>query len=229
MTRESSADSAQLRPRRRRKEARPAEIIEAGLAEFAEKGFAAARLEDVAGRAGVAKGTIYRYFPSKEALFEAALLSRTGPVLDGLDGMIDAFPGSSAELLRTLLTRVYGQLVASDLHILMRMIIAEGPRFPAIAEAYHRSIIAKGRAILGRVVARGVTRGEFREGAAADLPIVAVAPALMAAIWRSTFERFDPIPPDRFLAAHLDLVLNGLLRPSEHEGERSAPSRGSSA
>ncbi|KAA2244033.1 TetR/AcrR family transcriptional regulator [Salinarimonas soli] len=201
------------KPRRRRKEARPAEIIEAGLAEFAEKGFAATRLDDVAARAGIAKGTIYRYFPSKEALFEAALISRVAPMLDGVEAVLADYPGSSADLLRLLLERVHRELVDSDARILMRVIIAEGSRFPAIAEAHYTHSIAKGRAILERIVARGVAKGEFRPGAAADLPMVVIAPALMAAIWRTVFEPIAPIPPERFLAAHLDLVLHGLMAP----------------
>ncbi len=222
MTEESqnaeAQDTSLPRPRRRRKEARPAEIIQAGLLEFAEKGFAAARLEDVAARAGIAKGTIYRYFESKEALFEAALLSRVTPVLDGVDAAVDAFPGSSEDLLRLLFTRIYSEMVGSDLHILLRVIIADGSRFPKISEAYYRRILSKGRALLSRIVERGVARGEFRAGAAADLPMVAIAPALMAAIWRMTFERFDLIPPERFLAAHLDLVLNGLRKRGPEDG-----------
>jgi AcrR family transcriptional regulator len=216
MTQESQRVGTQVaegpRPRRRRKEARPAEIIEAGLLEFAEKGFAAARLEDVAARAGIAKGTIYRYFESKEALFEAALLSRVTPVLDGVEAAVDAFPGSSEDLLRLLITRIHGELVGSDLHVLLRVIIADGSRFPTISEAYYRRILSKGRALLRRIVERGIARGEFRDGAAAELPMVAIAPALMAAVWRMTFERYDSIPPERFLDAHLDLVLNGLRR-----------------
>ncbi len=216
MTRESqmaeTGPGAEPRPRRRRKEARPAEIVEAGLLEFADKGFAAARLEDVATRAGIAKGTIYRYFESKEALFEAALLSRAMPVLDGVEAAVDTFPGSSEDLLRLLITRIHAELVGSDLHILLRVIIADGVRFPAISEAYYHRILSKGRALLRRIVERGVARGEFEAGAAADLPMVAIAPALMAAIWRMTFDRYDPIVPERFLAAHLDLVLNGLRK-----------------
>jgi AcrR family transcriptional regulator len=199
------------RVRRRRKDARPAEIIEAGLLEFAERGFAGTRLEDVAARAGIAKGTIYRYFNSKEALFEAAVLSRLTPVIDGVEAMVDAFPGSSADLLRLMLTRIYQEIVGTDVPVLIRIIISEGARFPAISEAYYRRIVAKGRALLSRIVARGVARGEFRAGAAAELPIVAIAPAIMAAVWRMTFDRFEPIAPERFLAAHLDLILHGLL------------------
>ncbi|HEX2556465.1 MAG TPA: TetR/AcrR family transcriptional regulator [Microvirga sp.] len=222
MTRKSQKEETQpadqKRPRRRRKEARPAEIVEAGLLEFSEKGFAAARLEDVAARAGIAKGTIYRYFESKEALFEAALLSRVTPMLDGVEAAVDAFPGSSEDLLRLLLTRIYEDMVGSDLHVLLRVIIADGARFPTISEAYYRRILSKGRSLLRRIVERGIARGEFRSGAVADLPMVVVAPALMAAIWRMTFARYESIPPERFLAAHLDLALHGLLERAPRGG-----------
>jgi hypothetical protein len=103
--------------------------------------------------------------------------------------------------------------VGSDLRVLVRIIIGEGERFPALTELYYRETISKGRALLERVVSRGIARSEVREGAAADLPIVIVAPALMAAIWRMTFDRHAPISREAFLAAHLDLVLNGLLNP----------------
>ncbi len=196
--------------RRRRKEARPAEIIAAGLAEFADRGFAATKLEDVAARAGVVKGTIYRYFDSKEALFEAALKAQIAPVFDEVLGSLDRFPGSTADLLRLVVPTIYRELFGSGIHVLMRIIIAEGGRFPAIAEFYHRESISRGKAILEAIVRRGVERGEFRSGAAADLPMVVIAPAVMAAVWKMTFDRFEPIAIERFMEAHLDLVLNGL-------------------
>lgn len=198
-------------PRRRRKEARPAELIEAGLLEFAAHGFAAARLEDVARRAGVVKGTIYRYFPDKEALFLAAVRSRVTPVFDEIAGFVDAFQGTTRDLLTLMIQTIHRQVVGSDLRVLVRIIIAEGERFPALTELYYRETISKGRSLLARIVARGIARGEVREGAAADLPIVIIAPAIMAAIWRMTFDRHAPIPGEAFLAAHLDLVFNGLL------------------
>ncbi len=201
----------QERPaRRRRKEARPGEIIDAGMLEFAEHGFAATRLEDVAQRAGIAKGTIYRYFASKEALFEAAIRSRITPMFDQIEGLADAYPGSMTDLLKMVFPKIYRELIQSDLHVLIRIIITEGSRFPAICELYHRESIAKGRSILTKIVERGVKRGEFRRGPATDLPIIIVAPAIMAAVWKMTFEPFDPIPVERFFAAHVDLVLNGI-------------------
>ena len=196
--------------RRRRKEARPAELIEAGLAEFGARGFGAARMEDIARRAGVAKGTAFRYFPNKEALFEAAVTSRVVPIFDEVNATLDAYDGPTMALLHTLLQRVYRQLAETDLAVLMRIIIGEGSRFPSILEAYHRESIGRGRALLARIVERGIARGEFQRNAIADLPMVLVAPMLMAAVWKMTFDVLEPIDPERFLAAHLDLVAQGL-------------------
>ena len=209
----SRSSTAETAPRRRRKDARPAELVAAGLQEFARNGYAATRLEDVARRAGVAKGTIYRYFTDKEALFLAAVRTEIAPVFENFAGSIDDFPGTTRELLRLLITTVHRQLVGSELRVLMRVIIAEGERFPVLTEHYYAETVSKGRLLLERIVARGIERGEVREGAAADLPLVIMAPAIMAAIWRMTFDRHAPISGEAFLAAHLELVFNGLLKP----------------
>lgn len=205
--------SSETAHRARRKEARPSEIIEAGLAEFTARGFSATRLDDVAKRAGVVKGTIYRYFTDKEALFLAAVQSRATPILGGLEAAVDAFPGTTSELLRVILTTVYARLVDSDLRVLMRVIIAEGINFPSLTTLYHREMISKGRSVLEKVIRRGIARGEVRANAAAELPIIIMAPAIMAAVWKMTFDPLDPISTDRFLAAHLALLEEGLLRP----------------
>jgi AcrR family transcriptional regulator len=198
-------------PRRRRKDARPAEIVEAGLAEFAEKGFAATRLDDVARRAGVAKGTIYLYFADKEALFTAAVQSLAGPVIGGLEAHVDAFEGPTAAILEAIIRTVYARMIDAELRPLLRIMIAEGGRFPALPALYHREVLSRALPLLERVIARGVARGEVRAGAAADLPMVLMAPAIMAAVWKLTFEPVEPVATERFLAAHLDLIRNGLL------------------
>jgi AcrR family transcriptional regulator len=197
--------------RKRRKEARPAELIEAGLQEFAKNGFAGTRLDDVAQRAGVAKGTIYLYFADKEALFMAAARSRVSPVLDEMAGFVDGYPGTTRDLLRFMFGTLHQQLVESDLKVLIRIIIAEGERFPAVTGYYYDEVISKGRALLERVIRRGLARGEVRTGAAADLPVILFAPALMAAVWRLCFDRHASISPEAFLAAHCNLVFDGLL------------------
>ncbi len=209
--RSSTAAPSETAPRKRRKEARPGEIVEAGLREFAEKGFAAARLEDIAARAGVVKGTIYRYFENKEALFREAVQLRIVPVLQEADEMVEQYPGPTADLLRGLLQAIYARFVASDTKVLMRIIIAEGQRFPDIPAYYHREMITKGEALLRKIIARGVERGEFRQTALSDYPVIVVAPALAAAIMQMAFAAQSSVDLDRYREAHLDLVLNGLV------------------
>jgi AcrR family transcriptional regulator len=204
-------------PRRRRKEARPAELIRAGLEEFAVNGFAGTRLEDVARRAGVVKGTIYRYFADKEALFLAAVRMEVTPVFSEITGFIEVYPGTTRDLLKLIIETIHRQLVNSDLRVLIRIIIAEGERFPVLTELYYAETVSKGRALLERVVERGIARGEVREGAAARLPLVLIAPALMAAIWRMTFDRHAPISCKAFLEAHIDLVFHGVLAAEKNE------------
>lgn len=196
--------------RRRRKEARPGEIIAAGLAEFAANGFAATRLEDVARRAGIAKGTIYRYFASKEELFEAAVIDRLSPVLGNLDALVDSFPGTAEELLRMAIARLHQALFQEGREVLLRILITEGARFPQMVETYHRTVIARGKALLARIVARGIEEGSFAPSAATTLPVTLVSPAVMAVVWRMLFEHIDPVPAEAFAAAHADLVLDGL-------------------
>lgn len=206
--------TASTRQPRRRKEARPQEIIAAGLAEFAERGFAASRLEDVAARAGIVKGTIYRYFESKEALFEAALSSGIGPAFDALPEMIADYPGSTSDLLRQLIARLYETLFRPDVELLARIIISEGRRFPDVALLYHRLLVAKGRDLLGRIIERGLARGDLQPSPLSATPEVLVGPVIMAIVWHAVFDRFDPIELKRFLEAHLDLLEKALAAPT---------------
>ena len=208
----AGGSSTETPQRKRRKEARPSEIVEAGLREFSEKGFAAARLDDIAARAGIVKGTIYRYFENKEALFREAVRLRILPVLAEAEEMVERYPGPTEALLRGLLQAIYARFVASDTKVLLRIIVAEGQRFPDIPAYYHREMITKGEALLRKIIARGVERGEFRESAVRDYPVVLVAPALAAAIWQMAFAAQSSIDLDRYREAHLDLVLNGLKR-----------------
>lgn len=217
MTEKSVSGPAEGAPRqgshRRRKEARPAEIIEAGMAEFALRGFAATRMEDVARRAGISKGTIYLYFKDKESLLIAAVHEKVGSTLMEVGAFLDQFPGSTADLLRMIIPLLHQRLVYSEMQPLMRIMIGEGGNFPHLTTLYYHASVEQGRALLERIVARGRARGEIREGATADLPIVIMAPAIMSSIWQMIFAKDAPIPPEAFLAAHVDLVIHGLLKP----------------
>lgn len=202
-----------VKPRRRRKQERPAEILEAGLAEFLERGFEGARVEDIARRAGVAKGTVFRYFPSKEALFEAALEAQLQPVFALMAGVMEAPPGPPLALIEALITATHRGLLQGDVPRIIRMVISEGQRFPGLLEAYHRQSMQRGEALMHSLLARGLARGDFVESPVTALPMVLMAPALMAAVWHLTFDRFEPLDPERMLAAHLHMVRAVLTRP----------------
>jgi AcrR family transcriptional regulator len=195
----------------RRKDARPAELIEAGLQEFALNGFAATRMEDVATRAGVAKGTIYRYFSDKEALFEATVRATTPEFTNDVHAVIDAFEGTTKELLTYLLTRMYAEVGNGEMRALMRVLLSEIGKFPSLGERYYVGSVARIRPFLEKVVARGVARGEIRPDHPKLLPLLIAAPVIMASVWKMTFEPFDPLATEDLLEAHLHLLLHGLL------------------
>ena len=196
--------------RQRRKDARPAEILDAAFVEFADKGYRATRLDDVAARAGIAKATIYVYYADKDAVFEEAVRSRIIPVLGEVGDLVDTFPGTTADLLRQVISAFYGRMGDPATQTLLRIMIADGPAFPQLLEFYHREFLSKAEGLLRQVVNRGLARGEFRKSAATDLPMVLMGPGLMAAIWQMTFSQFEPVSMAMFQAAHVDLALLGL-------------------
>ncbi len=197
-------------PRTRRKDARPDEIRAAALALFAERGFAATRLDDVARRAGIAKGTIYLYFPTKEDLFRALVRQDLLPNLAALE-QAAAHPGPAPARLRDLLATMAARMDAPTAAI-PRLILAESGNFPALARFYAEEVVARGLALLTRVIAAGVAAGEFRPVDPAAVAPLAVAPLVMALLWRGSIGRHVPATggPDDILATHLDLLLRGL-------------------
>jgi AcrR family transcriptional regulator len=186
---------------------RRAAILAAALDVFSENGFAAARLDDVAQKAGVAKGTLYLYFPDKEALFEALLLGLVSPVFQRVQA-ISADPRLPAgAVLERILAMFRDEVIGSNRERLLRLIIAEGPRFPKIAEFYHREVISKGREIIRAVVARGYEKGELPSDAMSKYPQLFFAPLLTAVIWRSLFSQFDPLDVNGMIECHRKLML----------------------
>ncbi len=199
-------------PRRtRRKEARPGEILAAALALFAEHGFAATRLEDVARRAGLSKGTIYLYFPTKEALFRAVVRQGVVPNIAAMEAMAASHTGSAAALLGEIARRMLS-LSESDLAVIPKLVLTESGNFPRIARFYAEEVASRGWRLIASVLARGVERGEFRP---LDVPSVVplfVAPILLLLLWRTSFARHGALPldPGAILAAHLEMLSRGL-------------------
>jgi AcrR family transcriptional regulator len=197
--------------RRRDRERRENEILRAAFEEFAARGYAATRLEDVARRAGVAKGLPNFYFESKVGLFKAVLRRLVLPDWGALEAQLDNTEATAPVLLRGLLTTVYQRFVSDpQVRQLIRLLIAEGPKFPELTEFYHAEVIEHAVALLGKALTRGVERGEIRPGLFRAYPQVIVAPALMAILWQLLFADRHPLDLARFFDAHLDLVLNGL-------------------
>ena len=180
------------------------------MSEFADKGYGATRLIDVARRAGIAKGTIYLYFDTKQALFEACIRFEVSPMIGGIEQMIDGYEGASDILLQMIVTRAYSELVQSDARVLLRIIIGEGHLFPELRKLHYEIGIKHGIQIIQRVVDRGIARGEFRDGAGAEYPRLVMAPCIAAAIWQMSFDGYDTLDLDRYMAGHLDILLNGI-------------------
>ncbi len=206
------SESDQSGRRRRRNEARPSEIVAAALTVFSERGFAAARLDDVAERAGIAKGTIYLYFATKEELFEAVVREAISPVLDRMSGALALPDISCRELVEHIIRTMYAQIVATERREILRLLVAEAKRFPNLVSFYHREVISRGKAIASEILRRGVASGEFRDGPASRTPEVVIGPAILAAVWKLVFEAIEPMDLEEMMIAHLDLVFGGLAK-----------------
>jgi AcrR family transcriptional regulator len=204
----SSKDAALTTERKRvTQDERRAAILDAALDLFSKHGFAAARLDDVANKAGVAKGTLYLYFPDKEALFEELLLSLAQPVLRRLEALSLDSSQPADLVLQRILQLFQEEVLGSNREWLLRLIITEGPRFPKIAEFYHREIVSKGREIIRKIATRGFERGELPTDAIAKFPQLFFAPLLTALVWRSLFSQFDPLDVKAMLESHRKLML----------------------
>ena len=206
----------------RRKEQRPEEILEAAIEEFATRGYAETRLDDVASRAGISKGLVYVYFRTKEELFKAAIRTLLVPRVEALRRRLEASDESSEALIRGPLLGLVKQVVGSRLGSVIRLMVAEGPKHPDLTAYYHEQVVSRGMALLRWIMARGVERGEFRPGPVMDFPQLIVAPVLMSVIWKMLMDRHQHLDADRMLEAHVDILLAAL---KQSPGARSDAAR----
>jgi len=206
---------AVAKPRwRRRKDARPEEIISAALEVFADRGFAATKLEDVARRAGVTKGTIYLYFENKEALFKALIRQTIVPVIAQGEELARSFPGSARELFERLV-REYWRLVGeTSLVGIPKLMMAEANNFPELARFYYEEVVTRGHRLMAGVLERGIKAGEFRPVNVAVATKLAMAPVMHAVIARRAFSACMPEGFDvaKYLDTHIDLYLHGISK-----------------
>jgi len=197
---------------RRRKEARPAEIIAAAGRLFADHGFAATKLDDVARRAGVAKGSIYLYFATKEDLFRAVVRSAVVPQVQVVRGMAEAFDGALADLLPRLLQGAASIIGRSDVFAVARMVIGESRNFPDLAKIWHDEVVAPVLGALSGAIARAQATGDVAEGDARLYAFSVVGPLLMAMLFRDVFAQASDDLPDlaRLAEQHARCLLHGL-------------------
>ena len=198
--------------RKRRKEARPAELLAAALDLFVDKGFAATRLEDVATRAGVSKGTLYLYFASKEALFEAVIREGIVPVLLENEEIAARHTGNCFELMEKLLANWWTRIGQTRFAGIPKLIVAESRNFPEVAHYYYENVIRRGRALVGAALERGMSSGEFRQLDIDTTIDVIIAPILMLLIWRHSLASCQngEADPQHYLQIHIDLLRQGL-------------------
>ncbi len=203
--------------RERRKEARPGELLEAALDLFVEKGFAATRSEEVAARAGVSKGTLFLYFPSKEELFKAVVVENLSGRFTEWNREFDAFEGSTTDMLRYCMRIWWERVGSTKVSGLAKLMLSEGRNFPELAEFYRREVVRPGHSLLRRIVRRGVDSGEFAP-VDVDLAIYAViAPMMFLMLWKHSpaicVDGESEIDPQKYLALQAEIVLNGLRAP----------------
>ncbi|MGH8750132.1 MAG: TetR/AcrR family transcriptional regulator [Burkholderiales bacterium] len=196
----------------RRKEARPSELLRAALELFIERGFNATRLEDVANRAGVSKGTLYLYFSSKEELFKAVIRQGMVPFLVRAEHLIDDYRGSSRDLIRDIIKGWWQAIGATPLGGIPKLVISESGNFPELAKFYLQEVIHRGQRICARTLQRGMDSGEFRKMDINYALRIAIAPVVLLLIWEYSFQPHEhkALNVTRYLDTHLDILLQGI-------------------
>jgi AcrR family transcriptional regulator len=190
----------------RRKEDRPQEITEAAFAAFAEKGFTATKVEEVARRAGVSKGLLYLYFKTKEELFKAVIRSVVTPRVDELTRTLDSSELSAEDFIRGPMLTFMKRLPGSPASVVIRLMISEAPKHPDLVDYYWDNVASRGLGALRQLLERGVTNGEFRESAVNDLPQLFVAPVMMSIVWGIVFADRS-LDTDKLIETHVEMIL----------------------
>jgi AcrR family transcriptional regulator len=196
----------------RRKEARPAELISSALDLFVERGFSATRLEDVAARAGVSKGTLYLYFPSKEDLFKAVVRGGIVPAIERAEKLLNEHQGNAGSLIRDMVKGWWVTVGSTRLGGIPKLMISESRNFPELTQFYYREVISRVHRLVAAAVQRGIDSGEFRAVDVEYVKRLVIAPLWLLTVWRFSFDycESNQLDPFTYLDSHLDLILRGL-------------------
>jgi TetR/AcrR family transcriptional regulator len=209
--------------RERRKEARPGELLDAALDLFVEKGFAATRAEEVAARAGVSKGTLFLYFPSKEELFKAVVRENISGRFQEWNQEFEEFEGSSADMVRYCMKVWWERIGATRASGITKLILSEARNFPDIAAFYQQEVIRPGTELVRRIIQRGIDRGEFRPMDMEYAPLSIIAPMIFLVMMKHSLgvcvPQDHPLDPERYLASQVETLIHGMqVRPEDNDG-----------
>jgi AcrR family transcriptional regulator len=199
---------------RRRKDARPGEIIEAALELFVTRGFNATRLDDVANQAGISKGTLYLYFSSKEDLFRAVVQQIIVPEVEKAERQAAEFKGSQADLIKSLIHNWWNVVGKSRLSSIPKLMVSEAAHFPELAEFYVNNVVARARNLFCRAISHGIECGEFVNVDPVATTRLLIAPLVFAVIWEKSLAAFDAeaYDMDAYIQTHIDLFFDGIKK-----------------
>ena len=201
-----------MKLRARRKAERPGEILEAAFDAFAERGYAATRMEDVAARAGVSKGAVYFYYETKERLFEDMVRHYGRTVLADADAMLAQARGTCTERLRALIGFVYRRCAQDRVgREMIRFMVAEGKAFPDLVDSHYADFVAPAKRMVGALLAAGAASGEFNPEFSERGVDLVLAPAVFLSLQRVIFGDRLEVDDEDYAGAHIDLLLKGLL------------------
>ena len=193
---------------------RAQEILSAALRVFIEKGFAAARIEDVAREAGLAKGTLYLYFDSKVALFKGLIQTAAAVPIGKVQALLNATEAPTDEVLRAVIGVIKREIFATDRKLIVRLVLTEVHRFPELADFYYVNVVSRAMQILRAILERGLERGEIADDSLVRFPQLIIAPFLVGIMWQALFDRQAPLDVEGLMQAHLDILIRGSGRPS---------------
>lgn len=197
----------------RRAEERPREICSAALEVFAEKGFAAAKLDEIARRAGISKGTLYLYFSDKQELFRAVIRDTISPNIEAVRASLEQTDLPLEEIVRTFLPRFAALAEKLPIGAVAKMVIGESRNFPEIAKVWHDVVLSNAIGTIAKIIERAQERGEVRPGDPRLQAFSLMGAMMMGVIWRETLEPVGgaPIDLERLGWQHAETILAGLL------------------
>jgi TetR/AcrR family transcriptional regulator len=200
--------------RERRKEARPGELLAAALDLFVEKGYAATRVEEVAQRAGVSKGTLFLYFSSKEELFKAVVRENISGRFTEWGEELSTFEGSSEELLRYCMNSWWERVGSTKASGIPKLMMSEAGNFPELVRFFQQEVVQPGNDLIQRILQRGVERGELRAADPTYGIFSILAPMIYLNMWKhgggSCGDARVALDPQQYIASQVHTILFGL-------------------